>query len=78
LPPADDPAFSKAREAKYAAAPAPSPPRPAVSTDAAQATTLLRRIVELRRAGRKAEADAELTRFQVAFPNVKVPVDALK
>jgi len=39
---------------------------------------LLRRIVELRRAGRKAEADAELTRFQVAFPNVKVPVDALK
>jgi len=38
------------------------PPRPAVSTGAAQATTLLRRIVELRRAGRKAEADAELTR----------------
>jgi hypothetical protein len=38
----------------------------------------LRRIVELRRAGRSAEADEELTRFRAAFPNVKVPDDALR
>ena len=38
----------------------------------------LRRIIELRRAGRGAEADDELTRFRAAFPNVKVPDDALR
>lgn len=38
----------------------------------------LRRIIELRRAGRDAEADDELTRFRAAFPNVKIPADALK
>jgi hypothetical protein len=38
----------------------------------------LRRIIELRRAGRGAEADEELTRFRAAFPNVKVPDDALR
>jgi hypothetical protein len=38
----------------------------------------LRRIIELRRAGRDAEADDELTRLRAAFPNVKIPADALK
>jgi hypothetical protein len=38
----------------------------------------LRRIIELRRAGRSGEADEELTRFRAAFPNVKVPDDALR
>ncbi|HEX4585669.1 MAG TPA: hypothetical protein VH183_12640 [Burkholderiaceae bacterium] len=38
----------------------------------------LRRIVELRRAGRNAEADGELARFRAAFPNVKVPDAAAK
>jgi hypothetical protein len=38
----------------------------------------LRRIVELRRAGRNAEADQELTRFRAAYPNTNVPADALK
>jgi hypothetical protein len=38
----------------------------------------LRRIVELRRAGRDSEADEELTRFRAAFPDLNVPADALK
>jgi hypothetical protein len=38
----------------------------------------LRRIIELRRSGRNAEADDELTRFRAAFPNVKIPGDALR
>jgi len=38
----------------------------------------LRRIIELRRAGRNAEADDELARFRTAFPNVKIPGDALR
>jgi hypothetical protein len=36
----------------------------------------LRRIVELRRAGREAEADRELARFRAAFPSAKVPPEA--
>ena len=38
----------------------------------------LRRIIELRRAGRSAEADAQLTRFRATFPKVKIPDDALR
>ena len=38
----------------------------------------LRRIIELRRARRDAEADDELTRLRAAFPNLKIPADALK
>lgn len=38
----------------------------------------LRRIIELRRAGRGAEADEELARFRAAYPNAIIPADALK
>lgn len=38
----------------------------------------LRRIIELRRAGRGAEADQELARFRAAYPNAIIPADALK
>jgi hypothetical protein len=38
----------------------------------------LRRIIELRRAGKNAQADDELARFRAAFPNVRVPDDAMK
>lgn len=44
----------------------------------ASAEEWLRRIIELRRAGRSTQADEELTRFRAAFPNVKVPDDALR
>jgi len=38
----------------------------------------LHRIIQLRRAGRDAQADDELARFRAAFPNAKIPADALK
>jgi hypothetical protein len=38
----------------------------------------LRRIVELRHAGRNAQADDELARFRVVFPNTKIPDEALR
>jgi len=44
----------------------------------ASAEDWLRRIIELRRSGRDAQADDELTRFRAAFPNVKIPRDALR
>jgi len=37
----------------------------------------LARIIELRRAGRNAEADDELARFRTAFPDATIPPDAL-
>jgi hypothetical protein len=44
----------------------------------ASAQEWLRRIIELRRAARHAEADEELTRFRATFPNVQVPEEALR
>ena len=38
----------------------------------------LRRIIDLRRAGRNAEADDELGRFRAAYPNATIPPEALK
>jgi hypothetical protein len=60
-----------------------APPHPYSSVERARVAPAspddwLRRIVELRRAGKDAEADDELARFRAAFPDVKVPADALK
>jgi hypothetical protein len=58
------------------------PSRPDANADPSQRSASpddwLRRIIELRRAGRNAEADDELARFRTAFPNVKIPGDALR
>ena len=82
-PPAAE-APAPAAAPKTAAAPpalAQSPrARAGASRDAAPPSPedWLRRIIELRRAGRDTEADRELARFRAAFPNAKVPADALK
>jgi hypothetical protein len=57
---------SRANAAKEAVEPLPQPDE------------WLRRIIELRRAGRNAQADDELARFRAAFPNFAVPAEALK
>ena len=71
MPPAAESALSnavrssRAKAGKEAAQPLP------------QADEWLRRIIELRRAGRDAQADDELARFRAAFPKVPVPAEAL-
>jgi hypothetical protein len=60
------------------AGPAPPAAEASRARRSASPDAWLHRIIELRRAGRGAEADDELTRFRAAFPNVKVPDDALR
>jgi hypothetical protein len=74
-PPATEPAVQSPARMQ-----APAAPRAALRRQAAPVNPddWLRRIVELRRAGKATQADEELARFRAAFPNVNVPADALK
>jgi hypothetical protein len=76
------PSRAAAPLAKKLAPDEPRPAPPAAEASRARRSASpdewLHRIIELRRAGRGAEADDELTRFRAAFPNVKVPDDALR